>query len=298
MSTEQAEGGGASGGEQQQSNGGGAENQNQQQQNNGGGEQQQQQNNNDQQQQQQNDQQQQQQQTKEFKVPDAFKDKPWASKIKSEDDLYKQIDTLDALKGKKYVVPGADTPAEEVDKYFDGLKPQEISAYEIGDDIQDKELIGKMMQDANLHPHQAKKLLPAYLAYEKNLLEQATSADGFKAEMVKSFGEKYDAQSQAVVNELKQHLSAEDKKVIDTIPNAYLGIVYRLVNKMQQAYGAQENGDAHTAKSGQQVQVDMVKERSDLRKQIAELDNRPHTAQEKQDLINKLQATYDSERKK
>jgi len=29
-----------------------------------------------------------------FKVPDAYKDKPWANKIKTEEDLYKQIDNL------------------------------------------------------------------------------------------------------------------------------------------------------------------------------------------------------------
>jgi hypothetical protein len=95
-----------------------------------------------------------------------------------------------------------------------------------------------------------------------------------------------------VVKEHKQYLSAEDQALMDTIPNKYLGVVYRLTEGMRKAYGANENGDAHTQKSGVQVSVDIEAERKDLRKQMNELETRPHSALEKQTLVDKLDATY------
>jgi hypothetical protein len=246
----------------------------------------------------------QQQQTAEatpYKIPDAWKDKPWASKIKSEEDLYKQIDTLDALKGKKSIVPDFKTaPKEEIEAYLAGLRPADKSEYAFGEEgTFDPEFVGSvsdMLYEAGVSSYQANNvIIPKYQALERARMEAATSADGFKDVMVKSFGEKYDGVVQAVVKEHKQHLTPEDQGILDTIPNEYLGVVYRLTENMRKAYGVQEKGDAHLNKGGAVQTTDINAVRSDLRQKIAALETRPHTVQEKQKLVDELQATYSNQ---
>lgn len=231
----------------------------------------------------------------EYKLPDAYKDKPWASKIKSEEDLFKQLDNLNAAVGKKHLTPADDAPAEEWAEYFNSLRPEAADKYNLGEGTLPEYAgdLQKMFFDSGISQKQLDKLLPLYQAFEARNFEAQTSEGGFKAEMVKSFGEKYDANVTAIVNEHKQHLTPEDQQVLESIPNQYLGVVYRLTAAMQKAYGASEHPTAQAgAKPGtvNPPNIDVV--RADLRKQIAEIDARPHTAEEKQRLINDLHATY------
>ncbi len=239
-----------------------------------------------------------------WKVPDAYKEKPWAAKLKSEDDLYKQLDALDTAVGKKHRTPDFKTATpQELDEYFNTLRPTDKAAYKFGEENTfDPEFTGSvadMLYNAGVSEHQAAKLIPAYQAVERQRLEQATSADGFKSVMAKSFGDKYDGVVAGVVAEHKQHLSVDDQKLLDTIPNEYLGVVYRLTEKMRadkanivKQYGAHENGDAHAQNNVQVQAVDMDAKRADLRKKISDIGQRNHTAEEKQKLIDELQATY------
>lgn len=238
-------------------------------------------------------------QTAEFKLPDAFKDKPWASKIKSQDDLYKQLDNLQTAVGKKALYPAADATPEEWDAYLAGMRPESAEAYDFGAEPNEEFVaaISPILLEAGISKHQAGKLIPAYQKFEQAVLEEQTSAEGFKAEMSKSFGDKYEANVAAIVKEHKQHLTPEDQAAMDKIPNAYLGLIYRLTNAMQKAYGANENGDAHTEKSGAPVGEDIGKVRSELRQKIAALETRPHSAAEKQKLVDDLQATYNEGKK-
>lgn len=238
----------------------------------------------------------------EFVLPDEHKDKPWASKVKSQDDLYKQIENLTAVAGKKNAYPEADATTEQLDEYFNGLRPESKDAYDFGEDHPNPEFagaVGDLLFDAGLSKHQADKLIPAYQAMEKAALDEATSAEGYKAEMTGIFGEKYDAGVVAVTNEHKQHLSTEDQQLMEAIPNQYLGMIYRLTTSMQKAYGANEGGGGnHSAKGGTTSAVDVNKQRSGLRQEITDLGKGMHTAQQKQDLIDKLDATYRNQPKK
>lgn len=231
-----------------------------------------------------------------FKIPDAYKDKPWAAKIKSEDDVYKQIDTLTELKGKKAIVPDFTTAKpEEVESYFNSLRPADKSAYKFGeyfDETVQADVAG-MLHEAGIAEAQAAKLLPLYEKFEQKRLTEATSEEGFNKEMVKSFGEKFDGKVTAISQEHKQHLSAEDQAVLDKMPNEYYGIVARLTAKMLEAYGAGEKLGAHDGKSGTPAGEDIVKTRADLREQIQKISDRPHTYEEKQKLIDALNKTYE-----
>jgi len=231
----------------------------------------------------------------EYKIPDAFKDKPWASKIKSEEDLWKQLDNTQGLLGKKNLYPAADATPEQMDEYFAGLRPESVEKYDFGENHPNPEFakgVGELLFSAGISEHQAKKLIPAYQAMETAALEKATSADGFKEVMTKSFGEKYEGNVAAISKEIGQHASPEDQKIFDAMPNEYIGALYRMVANVQKAYGVTESGGAHTEKGGSPVQVDIAKERSRIRQEMFALETRPHTAAEKQALQNQLDDLY------
>ncbi len=245
---------------------------------------------------------------KPWQVPDAYKDKPWASKVKSEEDLYKQIDTLDALKGKKTVaLDYATATPEEVAAHYKSLAPAEVKDYGFetmeGVDATRMAGVAPILQKAGLTVHQAQEVAKNYAAFETSVMAEATSEEGFRAQMAKSFGEKYDGQVKTVVDAFKANLSPEDQQMVDAMPNEYLGTVYRLTNKLAEAhkaevaalkkqYGAEELGDAHLNKGGNPVVVDVEKQRSTLRQEIRDIERRPHTADEKQKKVDELQATY------
>jgi hypothetical protein len=232
----------------------------------------------------------------EFILPNEYKDKSWAEKIKSQDDLYKQIDNLSSIAGKKHVYPSADATPEEITKYYEGLKPESKDVYNFGEDHPNPEVaskFGDMLYNANISKHQAQPLIEAYQAFEKEALEQATSEQGFNQEMTDRFGKDYDKVVSGVSNVLKANVSEDTQKIIDSMPNQYLGAVYEAINSLKDAYGANEGTDKIHGEGGNPPSTpDINKVRADLRNKIAVIETRPHTADEKQELINKLNETY------
>jgi len=250
-------------------------------------------------------------QPKPWQVPEAHKDKPWASKVKSEEDLYKQIDNLTALAGKKTLtIDYATATPEEIAAHHKALAPADVKDYSFdkveGVDPVRMGEIAPILQKAGLTVHQAQNVAKEYAAYENSMMANATSEAGFREQMTTSFGEKYEPMVAQVVEVHKAHLSPEDQKLMDAMPNEYLGGVYRLTQKMAEAhknevaalkkqYGVEENGDAHLNKGGNIPPVDINVTRSKLRQEIADINARPHTAEEKQKKIDELQATYNQQ---
>lgn len=223
-----------------------------------------------------------------FSVPDEWKEKPWASKIKSEEDVYKQIDSLSGLVGKKTVVPDFDkAQPEEIEEYFTMTRPQDKTAYKFGEGADEifTGAVGDIFLKNGVSAYQGNKIIEGYQAYEKTALEEARSADGFKAEMTKSFGEKFDVNVSAVVKEHKAHLSTEDQALMDSMPNTYLGAVYRLTSALQKAYGASETGAAAEG-GGAVIPQDHDAALKEINAKIAALDVKPHSQQEKDKLIS------------
>lgn len=243
-----------------------------------------------------------------FKIPDAYKDKPYAAKIKSEDDLYKQIENLTGLVGKKTVaLDYATATPEQITEHHKALAPADVKDYAFdkveGVDPVRMGEIAPILQKAGLTVHQAQGVAKEYAAYENKMMSEATSEEGFRASMTKSFGEKYEPMVANVVEQHKKFLSPDDQKLMDAMPNEYLGGVYRLTQKMTEAhkaevaelnkkYGVEENGAAHLNKSGNVPPTDITVVRKDLRTKIAELESRPHSADEKKKLVDDLNNTY------
>lgn len=253
--------------------------------------------------------------TSEFTLPDEWKDKPWASKVKSQEDLYKQIDNLNTVAGKKTLtIDYANSTPEEIAAHHASLAPKDVAEYGFdkleGVDAERMVAVAPIFQEAGITAHQAQTIATKYAKIEEAILANATSEEGFKAAMSKSFGEKYEGAVKAVVDTQKAHLSAEDQALFEAMPNDYLAGVYRLTHKMAEAhkaeiaelnkkYGVEEHSTAHLDKNGQPPSVlDVEKQRAEYRKQIRELDDRPHTAMEKQKLLDALDATYQTKGKK
>lgn len=232
-----------------------------------------------------------------FKVPDAYKEKPWASKIKSEDDLYKQLDNLDTAVGKKSIVPDfKNSTPEQIEEYLSKTRPENKDAYKFAEgahvDPEFTGAIGDIMLKAGISEYQGNKVIEGYQALEKTKIEAAMSADGFKDTMKKSFGDQFDGVVTAVVAQHKAVLNKEDQTLMDTLPNEYLGLVYRLTQNMAQKYGAKETDIGANNPGGGVPGANLNDTRARLRAEIAAFDTKPHTADEKQAKINELNNTY------
>lgn len=237
-----------------------------------------------------------------YKVPDAYKDKPWAKNIKSDEDLWKEVDGLTTLKGKKHVAPDFKTAKpEEIEAFFATTRPADKAAYTFADGADEgfKTGLADAMWDAGISEHQYGIIKGKYDAIEAAALERATSSDGFNETMTKNFGEKFDdvvVRGQAA---FKTHLTEDQGKLLNVMPNEYIAPLYQLVNSyekqiadMKEKYGVKENPDAHTGDGGNPSGTDVDTVRKDLRGKIAAMEKGPHTAEAKQKLVDQLDKTY------
>lgn len=237
-----------------------------------------------------------------YKVPDAYKEKPWASKIKSDEDLWKQVDNLQTAVGKKgMIIPDFKTATpEQIEEFVSATRPSDKGVYKFGEGVDEAFTgeVGDIFLKNGISEYQGNKVIEAYQALEDKRVTEATSADGFKSTMAKSFGDKYEGDVKAATDEFSARMTPEDKQMLEGIPNQYLGMIYRLTRSMQKAYGAKENGSAHTGDNGSPATQDLTAVRAGIRGEIAALQTRMHTAEEKTALINKLQATYSTTQRK
>lgn len=247
-----------------------------------------------------------------FTLPDEHKDKPWAPKVKSQDDLYKQIDNLNELIGKKTIAPidyETATP-EEISAYHSSLAPENISDYEFGEggDPDFEAKVGETFQKYGIDKHQAKGLSADINAIAGEMVgaqqKADTSEEGYFKIMEDSFGEDYKTTVGIIEKSLKEHVASdEDKSALDAMDNNTRAVVDRTVHSLTKAYedriakilnehGVTESGSQVEGETGVNTGVDVNEVRADLRNKIAEIGNRPHTAEDLQGLKDKLNATY------
>lgn len=238
-----------------------------------------------------------------FVVPESYKDKPWAAKVKSVEDLWKLTENSQQLIGRKQVVPDfANATPTEIEQFRAQMRPADEKAYDMSageENYQASELdphFAKAFHKAGLHPAMANELIKDLKGVLNTAREKAFDADGFLSDMEKSFGNGYEVKVNQTRQVIEANLSPADKAALESIPNQYLGVLFRLANNMHKAYGASEKGLAgeHNANAG--APVDIGKMRSDLRKQIQDLDRRPHSAEDKQRLVDQLNATYSAKK--
>lgn len=237
--------------------------------------------------------------TMDFKLPDEYKDKPWAAKVKSQDDLYKQIDNLSTLVGKKAVVPNLkEATPEEREAFYAQLRGKDAGEYVIPVNPafptppETQPVVAKLFMDNGVSPTQADAIIKGYQELGAKQVAAQFDPDGFKSSMLTAFGSDWEKTTGQVRNTIKGMMNADDQKALDAIPNSQLGVVYRTLGNVIKAYGIKETDSAHFAGSGKAAPTDVTAVRQGLRDQLASLSMRPHTAAEQQQIIAKLNDTY------
>lgn len=237
---------------------------------------------------------------KAFELPEAYKNAPWASKVKSMDDVYKQLDNLNTAVGKKTVIPDLKTSTpEEREAYYAQTRPKDATAYTIPDDINGfpvtqatKEGVGKIFLDNGISEVQGNAVIKAYNELGKAQISEQFSPDGMKAALQTAFGDQWEGITSATRNTIKGMMSADDQKALDTMPNAYLGVVYRALGNVVKKFGVKETDSAHFGGSGNAGGGDINTQRAGIRAEIAKLGDQPHTIDQANTLRQKLADTY------
>lgn len=242
-----------------------------------------------------------------FVLPEAYKDKPWATKVKSMDDVYKQIDNLQGLVGKKSVPFDYSTATpEDIAAHHSSIAPKDLTAYEFANpDDPVAKAIGDAFRANGISGVQGKGIVAAIAPVLNQMEAERVSKIHDKAE--------YDAMSTGVFGDKAADAVAKvDKTIVDTVPKEIGAAFDEMPNKQRHAvdvlvskivssheakvadmvkrYGIKETGAQAGATSG--GTTDRAAQQKEIRAQIAALGVRPHTAQEKQALIDRLNETY------
>ncbi len=243
----------------------------------------------------------------EFKVPDEYKDKPWASKVKTEADLWKQLENTQALVGKKTVIPDLAKADEKTrEEFYAQLRPKSADEYqfsaEVAIDPNMKTGVAELLMKNGISATQGNEIIKGYQEIEQKELALQFDPEGMKKSLEAAFGKDWEAITGGTRQALKGIMSEEDNKQLEAIPNVYLGLIYRTLGNTQKAvqnmmkkYGVKETSLAHFAEGGATAPGDINQVRSGIRAQIAALGGRVHTEAQVMELRNKLAATYTAE---
>lgn len=235
-----------------------------------------------------------------FALPDEYKEKSWAAKVKTQDDLYKQLDNLSTLVGKKVIQPidYEKASAEEIAAHYKKLAPEDVESYKFSDksDPTFAKAIAPIFQEFGITPHQAAGLEAKITEIASSMVEaqraEDTSEEGYFKLMEASFGDKAKGVAGFVETNLRQYASDEDKAIFDGVDNATRTAIDRTIFRILQAHGVKESGAQVEGGAGKPGSANIDDTRKDLRQKIADLGKRPHTAEEKQKLVDQLSATY------
>lgn len=207
----------------------------------------------------------------EFKVPDEFSEKSWAKDIKSEEDLYKLIDSM----------------AGEVPESADGYEFPEIEGF--GDN--DYEAARALAHVAGLNKDQANKLLEAYSENLQKENAQLYDKDSMVETLKSEFGKNYQERVESISKNIKNFGTEEDLSRLMDLPNNHLLSVMKIVDSITRSYGV-ESSDLVGEQGSDKAKVMTEEERSAEWKKYYEslknLDSRPHSAQERQEILDKL----------
>lgn len=249
-----------------------------------------------------------------FKIPEELKfkvdkktglkhEKGWISKVVDEkgnlsvEKIVQQIDNLESLKGQKMIAfDWNNAKPEEIKAHLDSIRPESHEVYDFvkgnvaeGTD----ELIQKLFHEPAIPKPLAKMLFDNYLSIEKAQMARATSKEGFDAELKESFGDNFADVATKAGTALKSVLSPEDLDLLESVPNVYLGLIYRGVNKLISEYAIADTSigatGANTLKATETMESLNAKSKEAF-DYIQSLDRKPHTDEQKSEAIKRYQA--------
>jgi len=229
-----------------------------------------------------------------YQVPETYREQAWAKDIKSEEDVYKQLQGAQELIGKKSLPPKfEDMTEQQVEDYNSSTRPEKWEDYEMPESFTptEKELYGKALHEEGISGFKAKRLMAKLEAQHNETKETTFGEKGWKEILKTSFGDEFETKGGEVTGFIKKNAVEADQKLIEAAPNEVLGAFYRIIDNVKKAYGANEAGTGAAAPGTSGV-VDKAAQQKVIRDKIVALNSRPHTQAEKDVLIKELSDSY------
>jgi len=243
-------------------------------------------------------------------VPEDMQKEAVFEKVKGEDGnidktkLFSQLVEQSKLVGKK-TAPFDFTNAtdNEIKAHLEATRPESIDAYDwgekdsegktIGIDEEDKKFYGEMLREAGVVPYKGNKIIKGFLAKQKAIQEEMMSAEGYDAEIKESFSKEGDYKKIAggIASIIKGNTNEADRTILEALPNKYMGAVYRMLHKYNQAHGIKEGEDRGSG-TGTGGTGDVVGKRAEIRKKMDALRGKPNASSELAALNKELIETY------
>lgn len=225
-------------------------------------------------------------QASEFSIPEAYKGKGWAEKIKTPDDVWKSLDSAQSMLGKRPAgIPALEASAEEWTKFAEALRPKSADDYGLGaveglpegfDVAPYKEKAQKLMHEAGLDKRQADALWKQYMAAEMTSASERNAARDkeYDEGMAKLFGDKAADAATAAQEIIKATVPEELRAGFANLknePQAMVAVIKALtamqdeVARVKKEYGVEGGLPGETPPADGKSMDEMVKEQAKLR---------------------------------
>ncbi len=239
-------------------------------------------------------------------ISDEYKEKGWAKgrEFKNTGELFKEINELQELKGKKDVAFDYEGKTEnEIEAHLAISRPENAESYKFPEveegkpnpvTDEDKKFYGELLHKAGVDTHKGNAVINAVVAKQAELKTAMFSKESMEEEFAASFKDSGDWKKAAgeTANSIKANLNAEDQELLKSVPNKFLGLIYRLQDKTTKAYGINpgedRGGGGGNALSGEALET----KRKELRTKIGDLRGKNGSHTEILKLDNELAATY------
>ena len=182
-----------------------------------------------------------------------------------------------------------------MDEYKAALRPADKAEYKFSDKTttEEREAISNILHEAGTPAWMANEIVEKYSKMEEAREATLYSQDLYMKEMKESFGDQYEPVVGKIKTVLDRNLSDADKTLLEHVPNNLLALIYRATNNIIDAYGVVDSGAAGSSPPGVTQPENLDAQADELLNQIKALDSRPHSAEERQALINKRAAIFD-----
>ena len=177
-------------------------------------------------------------QTSEFSVPEEYADRGWTSKVKSTDDLWKQLDNTQKLIGQKSI-PTADSGDEEWQSFYEKMTPEKYELTAPEDFVFDNDKLSEVFRKNGVSQRQAQGLLAELVndisaGKELQMAAQKESDAAldkkFDELAEKTFGKEFAAKAEVA----KGMLQDFDFQALAQHPEALVGLIKVLSDKHQE----------------------------------------------------------------
>lgn len=223
----------------------------------------------------------------EFVVPDEYKDRGWASRIKSTDDLFKSYDNAQSMLGKRPEgIPAKDASAEDWEKFYTAMgRPESADGYKFETTVEGFDGI-------DLAPHEAKargffhelglpqdKANAAWNRYLEMELEGHKEAEAqldeqFNGLTAKMFGDRSGEVLDGTAAFLQSVATEDTQPALQMVQDnpAVAALMMQAFEKMQsdikgvkEKYGAEDNlvsgGEQVAARTQEDIRAEMMEQR-------------------------------------